>query len=314
MSLRSSAAPPVEADAAALQLVADEQIVDDLGHFFLGQQEEPGPPPLEFEKALDLGVDVGIEVIGLGPERVGRIQALEVGDQIGAVELAAAEIAQQGRDPGAAQQAAHVTHRIFAIDAGPVGHRRAANHDRTHQPRLDRRQRHHRPAGLAVADHAGLALGFGVQLGDFLDETRFRRRDIAQGLTRHRLGVEHDEIGGMAGAQRHSDLAVLLHPAHAGAVAGARIDDDERPLLRIDGHARLGVNPEQGVVRRPFEGARVEHDIVIEIEDRRFALGAVFEKDVAALAHRVPEQDRTLHRRQPHSRTRGSAMLAEGKG
>jgi hypothetical protein len=117
----------------------------------------------------------------------------------------------------------------------------------------------------------------------------------------------------MAGAQRDSDLAVLLHAADAGTVAGAGIDDDEGPLFRIDGHARLGQNAQQGIIGRAFEGAGIEHDFVGEIENRRFALGAMFEIDVAALAHRIPEQDRALHRVDRIVEP-GALDVAEGKG
>ena len=53
----------------------------------------------------------------------------------------------------------------------------------------------------------------------------------------HRLGQEADEIAGMAGGERHADLAVLLHAADARPVAGARIDDDEGRLRRVGLHA-----------------------------------------------------------------------------
>ena len=48
------------------------------------------------------------------------------------------------------------------------------------------------------------------------------------------LRQETDEVAGMAGRHGDADLAVLLHAADAGAMAGARVDDDERRLRRVD--------------------------------------------------------------------------------
>ncbi len=48
------------------------------------------------------------------------------------------------------------------------------------------------------------------------------------------LRQEADEVAGMARRQRDADLAVVLHAADAGPVAGARVDDDEGRLGRID--------------------------------------------------------------------------------
>ena len=60
------------------------------------------------------------------------------------------------------------------------------------------------------------------------------RRDVEDGLAGHGLGQEADEIGRVPGLHRHADLAVGLEAADAGAVAGARIDDDEGTLQRVD--------------------------------------------------------------------------------
>ena len=90
-------------------------------HLLLGGEEVAAPPLLEAEIARLLGVDLGVEVVRLAPERVGGIQALEVLHQIGAVELAVAEVAGERGEPGAAEQAAGVAHRVHALDARPVG-------------------------------------------------------------------------------------------------------------------------------------------------------------------------------------------------
>jgi len=41
-----------------------------LAHLFLGQQEEAGPPALEFEEALDFGVDVLGLIATIGPRQI----------------------------------------------------------------------------------------------------------------------------------------------------------------------------------------------------------------------------------------------------
>ena len=109
-------------------------------------------------KRVGLGVDLGIEVVGLVPVGVGRIQRFEVGDQIGAVEDAVAEVAGQRRQPGAAQRAAEVAHRVLAAHARPVRQRRAGQQDRPEQFGPDRGHHHDLPAGLAVADRSPACL------------------------------------------------------------------------------------------------------------------------------------------------------------
>ena len=96
----------------------------------------------------------------------------------------------------------------------------------------DRGQHHDRPAGLAIADHARLAVGFRMQRDDLFEEDRLGAGDVLDGLARHRIGQEADEITGMSGLERDADFAVGLEAADAGTVPGARIDDDERPARR----------------------------------------------------------------------------------
>ena len=52
------------------------------------EQHRAAPPFLEFEEARRFGVDLGIDVVGLFPVGVGRVQRLEIGDEAGAVENA----------------------------------------------------------------------------------------------------------------------------------------------------------------------------------------------------------------------------------
>ena len=150
----------------------------------------------------------------------------------GAVEDAVAEVAGERGQPAAAVEPAGVAHRVLAAHAGPVGQRRAGDDDRAEQLGPGRGHHHHRPAALAVADHHRLAVGLGVQLDHPLEERGLGRHDVLDRLARHRLGQEADEVAGMPGAHGDADLAVGLEAADPRAVAGARVDDDERPLLR----------------------------------------------------------------------------------
>ena len=174
----------------------------------------------------------------------------------GAVEDAGAEIAGQRGQPGAAEQAAGVAHRVLAADAGPVGERRAGDDDRAEELGAERGDDHHRPAGLAVADDAGLALGLGMAGDDRLEEDRLGGGDVEDGLAGHRVGQEADEVGGVAGLHRDADLAVGLEAADAGAVAGARVDDDEGALLRVDRDALGRDDAGQEVVAPGGRGVR----------------------------------------------------------
>ena len=122
------------------------------------------PPFLELDETRPLGIDLRPQVVALGPVGVGRIQVLEILDQHAAVELAVAEVARERGHPAAAGQAAGVAHRVLALDAGPVGQRRAGDDDRAEQLGPDRRHQQHGPAALAVADDAGSAFGPGVAI------------------------------------------------------------------------------------------------------------------------------------------------------
>ena len=103
--------------------------------------------------------------------------------------------------------------------------------------------------------------------------------------------MERDEVHRMPGAHGDADLARLLGAADPGSVAGARVDDHEWSHLRIDHDAWLWLDTEQHVVDRPLERAAIDHQLVVEHQDRRLAPFIMLDRLVAALAHDVPEQD-----------------------
>src|SRR5579872_464931 len=80
-------------DPSSGEIVADEKLVDNELDLFGVQVDVTAPPSLEFKIAIGLGVDFGIDVVLLGPQRIRRIHVFEILYQPGAVELAGAEIA-----------------------------------------------------------------------------------------------------------------------------------------------------------------------------------------------------------------------------
>ena len=133
-----------------------------------------------------------------------------------------------------------------------------------------------------------------MQLAHLLHELLLGIADVEQRLARLGIAEEDHEVDRVSLAQRDADLRVVLEPADARAVAGARIDDHVGPQLRIDLHAFRRDDPHQRVVDGPRERAAVDDHFVVEVQDRRQPFAVVLDEVVAALAQRVPEQDRAL--------------------
>ena len=159
----------------------------------------------------------------------------------------------------------------------------------------DAGEHHERPATLAVADDERLFFGVRVQLAHFLQKRDFCGRHCFDGLARQRLGKERHEITRMCVLQRDADLAVHLEAADAGAVACARVDDDERTLVRI-GRGVTCRHPElhERVIRGPLELASIEDHVVFEDEHRRLPGLLVLDVIVAAVAQHIGREDRAL--------------------
>ncbi len=129
--------------------------------------------------------------------------------------------------------------------------------------------------------------------GDCLEEMRLRRGDVVQGLPRLRRMAERDEVSRMARAQALANRRVLLEAADARAVSAARVDDDQRRQRLVDALA-AGQDAQQAVVDRGGEGAAVDDDFVVELQQYRETFALVGEGVVAALAQGVPEQNAAL--------------------
>ena len=133
-----------------------------------------------------------------------------------------------------------------------------------------------------------------MQRDDLFEEDRLRARDVADGLARHGVRQEADEVAGMPRLERHADLAVGLEAADARAMPGARVDDDERPPRRIELDGRRRHHFHEGVVDRTIKRPAVDEELDLVVEHVRSGLGQVLAVLVAALAHHVPEQHAAL--------------------
>src|SRR6185503_3434679 len=94
-------------------------------------------------------------------------------------------------------------------------------------------------------------------------------RDVWDGLPRHRLRQEADEIAGMAGLQNDADFAVGLEAANAGSVPGAWIHDDKRPARWIDFDTGRRDNPRQAIVDRPIKLPAVDNQFDLVVQNMR---------------------------------------------
>src|SRR5262249_42461282 len=158
-------------------------------------------------------------------------------------------------------QASRVAHRVLAVHATPIAQRRPGDDDRAEQLGTHRREHHDGPAGLTVADYAGLGVSFGMKSGYLLHEHRLRARYILEGLARQRIGQETDEITRMASLEGYADLAVSLEAGDARPMPSARIDDNERTPRRVDVDALRRDDASKRVIDRPFERAAIDHDL-----------------------------------------------------
>ena len=276
------------------ELVADEQVVGDPLHLSRVEQHRAAPPGLEFEEAFRLGIDLRIDVVGFRPIGVRRVEGLEIGDEIRAVEGPRAHVAGKRRQPRAAQRSAKVAHRILAANPGPVGERRSGEHDHAGQLRPDRRHHHDLPAGLAIGDDDRLAFGLGAALGDLLQKDRLGATDVFDRLPRNRLRQEADEVDRVTCAERHADFALGLHAADPGTVPGARVDDDDRRFRRIDRHVRRRNDANEQVIDRSLQRPAVEHDFGGKAQHVRRLLGGLRKLDGAPLVEGLENQHAAL--------------------
>jgi hypothetical protein len=138
--------------------------------------------------------------------------------------------------------------------------------------------------------------GLRVQRHDLFQKDCFSARNILDRLAWHGVRQEADEITGMAGPERHADLAVRLETADARPVPGARIDDHERTAGWINHDALGRHDAHQAVIDRPIERAAVHDQLCVKIKNIRRGFGEMLAILIAALAHDIPEQHGPLRR------------------
>ena len=159
-------------------------------------------PPHHFSNSRKRARSVStlrVEVVELGPVGVRGIEALEVVDEVGAVELAVPEVAGQRGQPGAAEQAARCSasgscprrrpSRRSAsrrAGSGPTSWGASAASIMSAQP----------PWQLPMTN--GLPSACGCSSLTFCRNAISAAAHRFDGLARHRLGKEHHEIARMA--------------------------------------------------------------------------------------------------------------------
>ena len=176
--LRRSIVVPSEVGSARRQLVADEQLIDDELDLLGIQVDVTAPPALETEIAWRFGVDLGIEVVLLGPQRIGGVLVSKFCTSQAPSNLPWPRSLVSAVSQLPPSKPAAVAHGILAAHAGPIGERRARDDDGAEQLRTNRGEHHDRPAGLTIADHAWLAVGLGMQRDHLFEEDRLGARDI----------------------------------------------------------------------------------------------------------------------------------------
>ena len=90
-----------------------------------------------------------------------------------------------------------------------------------------------------------------------------------------------------------------LEAADARPVAGARIDDDEWTLARIDLDAGGRHDAHQHIVHRPRQLAAVHDELAAELQHMRRGLCGMLPIALAALLEDVQEEQSTLARIDP---------------
>jgi hypothetical protein len=121
-------------------------------------------------------------------------------------------------------------------------------------------------------------------------------RDTLDGLARHRLGQEADEVAGMTGLHRDAYLAVCLETADSRTMTRARIDHDEGPSFKVNLDALRRYDAHERVVDWLVQLTPVHDQFGGVLQDVWRSLCNVLMILVAATAQDVQEQDVALSR------------------
>src|SRR5208337_4149515 len=102
------------------------------------------------------------------------------------------------------------------------------------------------------------------------------------------------EIDRVSELERIADLADRLEAADTRSLAGARVDNDHRPLALVDLDAGRGNDADQRVVDRSWQSVTAQHELKIIDQHRIDAMRSHLFVLIAAPAQNVEEQDRPL--------------------
>src|SRR5262249_32624570 len=112
------------------------------------------------------------------------------------------------------------------------------------------------------------------------NENRFGTGNVFDGLARNGIRQKPDEVARMAS----------LEAAYARTVSRTRIDNNERPQLRVDLNAIRRDDTRKRIVHGPVKLASVRDELDFVVENMRSGLGHVLEVLIPALPHYVPKQ------------------------
>src|SRR5215510_13291400 len=133
-----------------------------------------------------------------------------------------------------------------------------------------------------------------MQIDDLPEKYGLCVRYILDSLTRHGFGQEADEVARMARPERYADFAVGLESPDAGAMPGARVDNNKRTTRRVKLNRRGRDDPGKGIIDRSRQCPSVDDELRLIVQDVRRGLGQMLVILIAALAHHVEEQHATL--------------------
>src|SRR5262249_4139868 len=145
------------------------------------------------------------------------------------------KVAGQSSEPATAKQATRITHRILAVHALPIRHRRTGDHAQAKQIGAQRSHHQRLIASLAVADDERarrLGLHFHHPLEDF---TR-TFDDVGALCPALRFGGKSDKIDRVARRKCVANLTLCLEAADARPLASAWVHHYYWALERVNLH------------------------------------------------------------------------------
>src|SRR6478672_5759472 len=102
--------------------------------------------------------------------------------------------------------------------------------------------------------------------GDHLFQKQgFRPCDPLDGLARHRLRQKADEVARVAGLHRDPDLAIGLEAPDTRSMTRARIDDHERPAVKVNLYVLWRNDAHKSIVDGLFQFPAVHDKLSREI-------------------------------------------------